>query len=56
MQSSVVRSQISYLAIIFVLLVIPRMLQRYRIPAPLSCIALRLGTSLVAKEYGADPL
>ncbi len=55
MQSSVVLSQISYLAIIFVLLVIPRMLQRYRIPAPLSCFALGLGTSLVAKEYGADP-
>lgn len=55
MHSSVVLSQISYLAIIFVLLVIPRMLQRYRIPAPLSCFALGLGTSLVAKEYGADP-
>ncbi len=55
MQIPVITSQLVHLAVIFILLVIPRMLQRFRIPAPLSCFALGIVTVIVFKEYGADP-
>ncbi len=55
MELGVIGYQVIYLAIIFVLLVFPRALQRYRIPAPLTCFALGIATGLFAVEYGNDP-
>jgi Kef-type K+ transport system membrane component KefB len=46
-----ISSQIIYLAVIFVLLVFPKALQRYRIPAPLTCFALGILTALYTSEY-----
>jgi Kef-type K+ transport system membrane component KefB len=46
-----ISSQIIYLAVIFILLVFPKALQRYRIPAPLTCFALGILTALYTNEY-----
>ena len=43
-----------YLAIIFGLLVIPRALQRFRLPAPLTCFAFGILVSLLFKSQVAD--
>ncbi len=48
-------SQLIYLAVIFVLLVVPRAMQRYRIPAPLTCFTMGIITGLAATEYSHDP-
>lgn len=50
-----VTSQLIYLAVIFTLLVIPRALQRFRIPAPLTCFALGIAISVIGAEYTLDP-
>ena len=50
-----VTSQLIYLTVIFTLLVIPRALQRFRIPAPLTCFALGISISIVGVEYANDP-
>lgn len=50
-----VTSQLIYLGVIFTLLVIPRALQRFRIPAPLTCFALGILISVVGAEYTHDP-
>ncbi len=50
-----VTSQLIYLTVIFTLLVIPRVLQRFRIPAPLTCFALGISISIVGVEYANDP-
>jgi len=47
-------SQLIYLLIIFVLLVFPRALQRYRIPAPLTCLGLGILTTIYGAEYVND--
>lgn len=47
-------SQIIYLGLIFFLLVFPRALQRFRIPAPLTCLALGIGTAIYANEFVHD--
>jgi Kef-type K+ transport system membrane component KefB len=45
-------SNLAYLALIFGLIVIPRALQRFRLPAPLSCFALGMVAAyLVGPEY-----
>lgn len=54
-QTTAITSQLVYLAVIFVLLVIPRALQRYRIPAPLTCFALGIASGLVVSEASHDP-
>jgi Kef-type K+ transport system membrane component KefB len=46
-----ISSQIIYLAVIFILLVFPKALQRYRIPAPLTSFALGILTALYTTEY-----
>lgn len=43
--------QVIYLAIVFILLVIPRALQKYRIPAPLTCFALGMITVFGIADY-----
>jgi Kef-type K+ transport system membrane component KefB len=43
-----------YLATIFGLLVIPRALQRFRLPAPLTCFAFGIIVSLISKSVGQD--
>jgi Kef-type K+ transport system membrane component KefB len=49
-----ITSQLVYLTAIFVLLVVPRALQKYRIPAPLTCFALGIGIALIGNEYLHD--
>jgi Kef-type K+ transport system membrane component KefB len=49
-----VSSQVIYLAVIFTLLVIPKALQRYRIPAPLTSFALGIFTALYSTQYNDD--
>jgi Kef-type K+ transport system membrane component KefB len=45
-------SNLAYLGLIFALIVIPRALQRFRLPAPLSCFALGMvAASLVGADY-----
>ncbi len=43
-----------YLAAIFGLLVIPRALQRFRLPAPLTCFAFGIGISILFKTLVGD--
>jgi Kef-type K+ transport system membrane component KefB len=43
-----------YLATIFGLLVIPRALQRFRLPAPLTCFAFGIAVSLLFKSQAGD--
>lgn len=47
-------SQVLYLSIVFILLVFPRALQKYRIPAPLTCFALGMITVLSVADYSQD--
>ena len=44
--------ELSYLLLIFALMVVPRLIQRYRIPAPLSCFVLGMAATLL---FGATP-
>ncbi|MBL0143538.1 MAG: cation:proton antiporter [Betaproteobacteria bacterium] len=46
--------EILVLALICGLLVVPRALQRFRIPAPLTCVALGIGASIAASEFRED--
>ncbi len=50
-----VSSQIVFLSVIFILLVVPRAFQRFRIPAPLTCFGLGMGTALLIADYSTDP-
>jgi Kef-type K+ transport system membrane component KefB len=43
-----------YLAIVFVLLVIPRALQRFRLPAPLTCFAFGIVVAIFLKDLVHD--
>ncbi len=47
-------STLIYLAAIFGLLVIPRALQRFRLPAPLTCFAFGIVVSIVFKSFTSD--
>ncbi len=49
-----ITSQIVYLAVIFILLVIPKAMQRYRIPAPLTCFGLGILTAILVADYTND--
>lgn len=44
-----------YVALVFALLVLPRMLQRLHIPAPLSCLAFGIAASVGLGGLGHDP-
>ncbi len=46
--------QVLYLAIVFILLVFPRALQKYNIPAPLTCFALGMLTVFGIADYSQD--
>lgn len=50
-----ISSQIIYLGVIFFLLVFPKALQRFRIPAPLTCFALGIGIAIYSPVYTKDP-
>ncbi len=39
--------ELIYLMLIFALLVVPRALQRFMVPAPLTCLLFGIGTMLV---------
>lgn len=47
-------SEFIYLGVIFFLLVFPRALQRFSIPAPLTCFALGITVAFYAQEYKHD--
>jgi Kef-type K+ transport system membrane component KefB len=47
-------STLIYLAAIFGLLVIPRALQRFRLPAPLTCFAFGIVVSILFKPFASD--
>ncbi len=49
-----ITEQVIYLAIVFILLVFPRALQKYNIPAPLTCFALGMLTVFGIADYSAD--
>lgn len=49
-----ITSQVLYLAIVFILLVFPRALQKYRIPAPLTCFVLGMVTVFGIADYSHD--
>lgn len=48
--------EVIYLVLIFGLLVIPRALQRFKIPAPLSCLAFGIGAMLAWGDRSHDPV
>jgi Kef-type K+ transport system membrane component KefB len=48
--------ELVYLLLIFGLLVIPRMLQRFRIPAPITCLLLGIGAMLAWGSKTHDPV
>lgn len=47
---------LTYLLLIFALLVIPRALQRFKLPAPITSLLLGLGAMLVWQERSHDPV
>jgi Kef-type K+ transport system membrane component KefB len=47
--------EIAYLGLLFVLLLVPRLLQRFRIPAPLSAFVLGIAAASGMDGLGADP-
>ena len=47
--------ELVYLGLIFVLLLVPRVLQRFRIPAPLTTFSLGLAAGLLVPGLSADP-
>jgi Kef-type K+ transport system membrane component KefB len=49
-----VTTEVGYLTLILALLVVPRALQRFLIPAPLTCFAFGLGTALTLGDFGRD--
>ncbi len=49
-----ITSQLIYLAVIFTLFVVPRALQRYRIPAPLSSLVFGAVTALLIADHSHD--
>lgn len=49
-----ITTQVLYLAMVFILLVIPRALQKYRLPAPLSCFAIGMFTVIWIADYSHD--
>jgi Kef-type K+ transport system membrane component KefB len=51
---SAISSQVLYLTIVFMLLVFPRALQKYNIPAPLTCFALGMVVILAIADYSND--
>ena len=51
---SAISSQVLYLSIVFILLVFPRALQKYRIPAPLTCFVLGMVTVFYVADYSQD--
>jgi Kef-type K+ transport system membrane component KefB len=55
MQNILIPPQILYLVVIFTLLLFPKILQRFKIPAPLTCFALGIGVSLYTTEFIHDP-
>jgi len=48
--------ELIYLLLIFALLVIPRALQRFSIPAPLTCLLFGISAMLVLGEHAHDPV
>jgi Kef-type K+ transport system membrane component KefB len=50
-----ISAQIIYLGVIFVLLVFPKALQRFRIPAPLTCFGLGIVTAIYGAGYAENP-
>lgn len=55
MQSISISPQIMSLFIIFTLLLIPKVLQRYKIPAPLTCFGLGIAVSIYSTDFAQDP-
>ncbi len=49
-------SEVLLLSLMIVLLVVPRMLQRWRLPAPLTCFALGLIAALLSPDQGSQPI
>lgn len=49
-----ISDQVLYLSIVFILLVFPRALQKYNIPAPLTCFALGMITVFGIADYSHD--
>ncbi|SDF87380.1 cation:proton antiporter [Terriglobus roseus] len=47
---------LTYLFMIFGLLVVPRALQRFRVPAPLTCFALGILAAIFLKQLVGDPV
>src|SRR5690606_1940656 len=48
--------ELLYLALIFGLLVVPRWLQRFKVPAPITCLALGIGAMLLWGDRVHDPV
>ena len=48
--------ELVYLLLIFSLLVIPRALQRLKLPAPITCLLLGIGAMLLWGEETHDPV
>ena len=49
-------NELIYLLLIFALLVIPRALQRFKLPAPITCLLLGVGAMLLWGERTHDPV
>lgn len=49
-----ISNEVAFLVLIFALMVLPRMLQRLRIPAPLSCFALGLAATMLIGPFSQE--
>lgn len=54
-QSISISPQIMSLIIIFTLLLVPKVLQRFKIPAPLTCFGLGIAVSIYSTDFAHDP-
>jgi len=51
---SAITNEVAYLSLIFGLMVIPRALQRFRIPAPLTSFGLGMGAAMLLSSFSHD--
>lgn len=53
---AILKSQLLYLSVILAIILVPKIIQRFKIPSPLTCFVLGALLSLFSSEYVHDPV
>lgn len=53
---AILRSQLIYIIVILTIVLVPKIVQRFKIPSPLTCFVLGIIVSLSSVEYAHDPV